>query len=132
MTTTSATPPTSLATTAQRRPRPPAGVPARRGPAAIARRVLLLLHLAAGLGWPGVTSAFVVLTLWLLGSRDPATVRTGYAVHELLVVWVARPAAIGVAATGLLLAVTAAGPAHGAGGCGGFRRNSRSWSRPSW
>jgi hypothetical protein len=80
---------------------------ARRGPALLARRVLLLLHLAMGLGWLGVTSTFVVLTLWLLGNRDPATVRTGYAVHELMVEWLARPAAIGAAATGLLLALTA-------------------------
>jgi hypothetical protein len=71
------------------------------------RRVLLLLHLATGLGWLGVTSAFVVLTVWLLDVRDPATVRAGYLVHELLVVWVARPAAIGVAATGLLLTLAA-------------------------
>jgi hypothetical protein len=63
--------------------------------------------MVAGLGWLGVTTAFVVLTLWLLDSRDPATVRTGYAVHELLVVWVARPAAIGVSVTGLLLVTTA-------------------------
>lgn len=82
-------------------------VRARPGRGAAARRVLLLLHLSAGFGWLGVTSAFVVLTLWLLDSRDPDTLRTGYAVHELLVVWVARPAAIGVAATGLLLALTA-------------------------
>ena len=92
------------------------GVRPRPRPGASARRVLLLLHLAAGLGWLGVTSAFVVLTLWLLDSRDPATVRTGYAVHELLVVWVARPAAIGVAVTGLLLTLTA-----------GRRRPARWW-----
>ncbi|WP_328304619.1 hypothetical protein [Actinomycetospora sp. NBC_00405] len=88
---------TSPARAASARPRSAAG----------ARRVLLLLHLAMGLGWLGVTSAFVVLTVWLLDVRDPATVRTGYLVHELLVVWVARPAAIGVAATGMLLALTA-------------------------
>jgi hypothetical protein len=67
----------------------------------------VLLHLATGLGWLGVTSAFVVLTLRLVDVRDPAVVRIGYAVHELLVVWVTRPAAIGVAATGLLLTATA-------------------------
>ncbi|MDQ4117843.1 MAG: hypothetical protein M3235_12880 [Actinomycetota bacterium] len=77
--------------------------------AAIARRVLLVLHLAAGLGWLGVTSTFVVLTLWLLGSRDPATVRAGYTIHELIVVWLARPAAIGAATTGLLLVLTTTG-----------------------
>lgn len=98
---------TTSPTTVRGGPQPPSRAPARRGAAAVARRILLLLHLTAGLGWLGVTSAFVALTLWLLDSRDPATVRTGYAVHELLVVWVARPAAIGVAATGLLLALTA-------------------------
>ncbi len=90
---------TSPAQAGAARPRSAAG--------ARARRVLLLLHLAAGLGWLGVTSAFVVLTVWLLDARDPAAVRTGYAVHEVLVVWVARPAAIGVAVTGLLLTLTA-------------------------
>ncbi len=65
-----------------------------------------MLHLAAGLGWLGVTSTFVVLTLWLLGSRDPAALRTGYTIHELMVVWLARPAAIGAATTGLLLVLT--------------------------
>lgn len=93
-TTTSTTPPLPAARTVRSRSAP-------------TRRVLLLLHMAAGLGWLGVTAAFVVLTLWLLGIRDPDTVRTGYAVHELLVVWVARPAAIGVAVIGLLLAFTA-------------------------
>jgi hypothetical protein len=39
--------------------------------------VLLVLHLATGLGWLGVTATFLVLTVWLLGSRDPPTVRTG-------------------------------------------------------
>lgn len=95
---------TSASTAAPGRPQV---LPAPAGMAPRARRVLLVLHLAAGLGWLGVTSTFVELTRWLLGSRDPATVRTGYAVQELLVVWLARPAAIGVAATGLLLAVTA-------------------------
>lgn len=98
---------TAASTTARGRLQASASVGrARPGPARIARRVLLVLHLATGLGWLGVTATFVVLTIWLLASRDPATVRTGYAVHELLVVWLARPAAIGAAATGLLLALT--------------------------
>ncbi|GAA5129219.1 hypothetical protein [Pseudonocardia adelaidensis] len=71
----------------------------------MARRVLLLLHLAAGMGWLGVTSTFVVLTSSLLGSRDPATVRAGYVTHETMIVWLARPAAIGTAVTGLVLAL---------------------------
>lgn len=79
----------------------------RTGPARALRRVLLLLHLATGLGWLGVTATFLVLTLWLLGSRDPATLRTGYAVHDLTVVWLARPAAIGTTVTGLLLVLAA-------------------------
>jgi hypothetical protein len=87
-------------------PAAPAGG-SRGGPASLARRVLLVLHLATGLGWLGVTATFLVLTLWLLGSRDPATVRTGYAFHELAVVWLARPAAIGSTATGLLLVLIA-------------------------
>jgi len=79
----------------------------RGGPVSLARRVLLVLHLATSLGWLGVTATFVVLTVWLLGSRDPATVRTGYAFHELAVVWVARPAAIAATCTGLLLVLIA-------------------------
>lgn len=109
---------TSASMTGHGRAQVPAALAGRPrvGPASLARRVLLVLHLATGLGWLGVTAAFVVLTLWLLGSRDPATVRTGYAVHELVVVWLARPAAIGATLTGLLLVLAA-----------GRNRRSRWW-----
>lgn len=111
-------------TTTSTRPTAPARPPAsatsagraRPGPAVLARRVLLVLHVSTGVGWLGVTATFVVLTVWLLGSQDPAVLRTGYAVHELTVVWLARPAAIGAAVTGLLLALTA-----------GWYRRSRWW-----
>lgn len=93
-------------TSAPRRPLVPTPPATPTGSARLARRVLLVLHLATGLGWLGVTATFVVLTLWLLGHPDPATVRTGYAVHELMVVWLARPAAIGATVTGLALALT--------------------------
>lgn len=89
-------------------PAVPAGG-ARSGLARFVRRVLIFLHLATGLGWLGVTATFVVLTLWLLDVRDPATLRTGYAVHELMVVWLARPAAIGSAVTGLALTLAVGG-----------------------
>jgi hypothetical protein len=62
-----------------------------------------VLHLVLAVGWLGVTSTFVVLTIWLLDTTDPDVLRTGYAVHDLAVTWLARPAAVGTAATGLLL-----------------------------
>lgn len=69
------------------------------------RNVILLVHVAAAVGWLGVTSTFLVLTVSLLDSRDPATLRVGYAVHELMVTWLARPAALLALGTGLVLAV---------------------------
>ncbi|HLU56153.1 MAG TPA: hypothetical protein VKZ81_11885 [Pseudonocardia sp.] len=83
------------------------GTRPRGGPASLARRAVLVLHLALGLGWLGVTAAFLVLTVWLLDVRDPATLRAGYAFHDLAVVWLARPAAIGSTSTGLLLVLLA-------------------------
>ncbi|GAA0895989.1 hypothetical protein [Pseudonocardia zijingensis] len=114
MTTTSTSPPE------QGSARIPTAPSARRrgGPASLARRVLLILHLATSVGWLGVTATFLVLTVWLLDVRDPATLRTGYFFHELAVVWLARPAAIGSAVTGLLLVLVA----------GRFRR----WRRWMW
>lgn len=70
------------------------------------RKLLVLTHVAFTLGWLGVTSTFLVLTLWLTGVRDPAVLAAGYGVHELVVTWLARPAAIGTALTGLLLVMT--------------------------
>ena len=98
----------------------PAGSPRPSRPHRAGRRALLLLHLATSMGWLGVTAAFVVLTAWLSASSDPAALRTGYGIHELLVVWLARPAAIGATVTGLLLAVTAR-PTH-----------PRTWRRRWW
>jgi hypothetical protein len=77
------------------------------------RRLLVVMHLAMAVGWLGVTATFVVLTVWLANDRDPATLRVGYTVHELMVTWLARPAAIGAATTGLLLAISARGRRSG-------------------
>ncbi len=89
------TAPTPVRPTARR------GVPGWRG-------VLRLLHIGVSVGWLGVTATFVVLTVWLLGERDPLVLRDGYAVHALMVTWLARPAAILAVSTGLLLVVSRA------------------------
>ncbi len=68
-------------------------------------KVIFLVHIAAAVGWLGVTSTFLVLTVSLLGRRDAATLRTGYAIHELIVTWLARPAALVTLGTGLVLAL---------------------------
>lgn len=80
--------------TTRRRPR----LPARW------RKTVLLAHILVSVGWLGVTATFVVLTVALLGVRDAATLRSGYAVHELMVTWLARPAALATLGTGLVLA----------------------------
>lgn len=98
----------------------PARPPRPSRPGRAGQRVLLLLHLATALGWLGVTATFVVLTVWLSAADDPATLRTGYGIHELVVDWLARPAAIGTTVTGLLLALTAR------------RSHPRTWSRRWW
>src|SRR5918998_374114 len=67
------------------------------------RKATVLLHIVGSVGWLGVTATFVVLTVALLDSRDPATLRSGYAVHELMVTWLARPAALLTLGTGLVL-----------------------------
>lgn len=77
--------------------------PARRPPW---RRTLLVLHVGSAVGWLGVSAVFLVLTLWLRGVRDAATLRTGYLVHEVMVTWLARPAAIAAALTGVALMLT--------------------------
>jgi hypothetical protein len=64
---------------------------------------VVLVHIVGSVGWFGVTATFVVLTISLLPVRDAATLRSGYAVHELLVTWLARPAALLTLGTGLLL-----------------------------
>jgi hypothetical protein len=79
--------------------RRPAGLPAAW------RKALLLAHILASVGWLGVTATFVVLTFALLGVRDPAVLRSGYVAHELLVTWLARPAALATLGTGLVLAL---------------------------
>lgn len=82
----------------------PTRVPARAG--RTGRKLLVLAHVAFAVGWLGVTSTFLVLTLWLTGVGDPNVLAAGYGVHELVVTWLARPAAIGAALTGLLLTLT--------------------------
>lgn len=67
------------------------------------RRSVVLVHVVSSVGWFGVTATFVVLTIGLLAVRDAGTLRSGYAVHELLVTWLARPAALLALGTGLLL-----------------------------
>lgn len=67
------------------------------------RKALLLTHIVAALGWIGVTATFVVLTLWLLGTTDAPTLRIGYGVHDLMITWLARPAALLTLGTGLVL-----------------------------
>lgn len=67
------------------------------------RNAVVLAHVVGSVGWLGVSATFVVLTLALLGSGDAATVRTGYALHELMVTWLARPAALLTLGTGLML-----------------------------
>lgn len=79
--------------------RRPAGLPAAW------RKLLLLAHILASVGWLGVTATFVVLTVALLGVGDPAVLRSGYVAHELLVTWLARPAALATLGTGLVLAL---------------------------
>jgi hypothetical protein len=69
------------------------------------RKTVLLAHVAASVGWLGVTATFLVLTVSLLDTRDAATLRTGYAIHELMVTWLARPAALLTLGTGLVLAL---------------------------
>lgn len=61
------------------------------------------MHIVGSIGWLGVTATFVVLTLALLDISDPATLRSGYAMHELMVTWLARPAALLTLGTGLVL-----------------------------
>lgn len=67
------------------------------------RKAVVLVHVVGSVGWLGVTATFLVLTLALLGNRDAATLRSGYAVHELMVTWLARPAALLTLGTGLVL-----------------------------
>ena len=67
------------------------------------RKAVVLVHIVGSVGWLGVTATFVVLTISLLAVRDAATLRSGYAVHELMVTWLARPAALLTLGTGLLL-----------------------------
>lgn len=68
------------------------------------RKAVVLVHVVGSVGWLGVTATFVVLTLALLDTVDPAVLRVGYGIHELMVTWLARPAAILTLATGLVLA----------------------------
>lgn len=65
----------------------------------------MLTHVVAAVGWLGVTATFLVLTVALLDSRDSATLRAGYAMHELMVTWLARPAALLTLGTGLVLSL---------------------------
>lgn len=67
------------------------------------RKAFVLVHVVGSVGWLGVSATFVVLTLALLGSTDASTVRTGYALHELMVTWLARPSALLTLGTGLVL-----------------------------
>jgi uncharacterized membrane protein len=67
------------------------------------RKAVVLVHVVSSVGWLGVSAGFVVLTLALLGTRDAATLRGGYALHELMVSWLARPAALITLFTGLVL-----------------------------
>lgn len=64
----------------------------------------MFVHIIGSVGWLGVTATFVVLTLSLLGTEDAATLRLGYGIHELMVTWLARPAALLTLGTGLVLA----------------------------
>jgi hypothetical protein len=111
MSTTPALPTTTPPAAASAPSGPDTGTGAARGrPGRVAsagRRMLLVGHIGLAAGWLGVTATFLVLTLWLATVRDPGVLRAGYGVHELVVTWLARPAAIGAAATGLLLALSA-------------------------
>jgi hypothetical protein len=82
-------------------------VPRRRAAALPARwrKTVLLAHIVVAIGWLGVTATFVVLTVAMLGVRDIATLRSAYAMHELMVTWLARPAALATLGSGLVLAL---------------------------
>lgn len=80
-------------TTLMTSPVPDPARAARRRPwlSGARRKAVLLVHIVGSVGWLGVTATFVVLTISLLTVRDAATLRSGYAVHELMVTWLARP-----------------------------------------
>lgn len=69
------------------------------------RKLVVLVHVVGSVGWLGVSAGFLVLTLALHGEPDPAVLRSGYALHELTVTWLARPAALLTLFTGLVLAL---------------------------